>query len=81
MAVGTLAVGMTFIAGTFLTGIYLSTFSTERTIAAVAAEEAFAKMRIFGLDPNDTSSQDDRVCGLQRPCGRAGRGMDVPVGP
>lgn len=55
MAVGTLAIGMSFIAGTFLTGIYLSVFSTERTIAAVAAEEAFAKMRIFGLDPEDSA--------------------------
>ena len=53
MAVGTLAIGMTFIGGTFLTGIYFSTLSTERTIAAVAAAEAFAKMRIFGLDVND----------------------------
>lgn len=51
MAVGTLAIGMTFIAGTFLTGIVLSTVSTERTVAAVAAEEAFAKVRIYGLDP------------------------------
>jgi len=50
MAVGTLAIGLTFIAGTFLTGIYFATFSTERTIAEVAAEEAFAKMQIFGLD-------------------------------
>jgi Tfp pilus assembly protein PilV len=54
MAVGTLAIGLTFIAGSFLTGMYLSTFSTERTIAAVAAEEAFAKMEIFGLDPNSS---------------------------
>ena len=50
MAVGTLAIGMTFIAGTFLTGIFFSTLSTERTIAAVAAEEAFAKVQIYGLD-------------------------------
>ena len=54
MAVGTLAIGLTFIAGSFLTGMYLSTFSTERTIAAVAAEEAFAKMQIFALDPNSS---------------------------
>lgn len=53
MAVGTLAIGLTFIAGAFLTGMYLATFSSERTIAAVAAEEAFAKMQIFGLDLND----------------------------
>lgn len=52
LAVGTLAIGLTFIAGTFLTGIYFSTVSTERTIAAVAAEEAFAKLRLFRLAPN-----------------------------
>jgi Tfp pilus assembly protein PilV len=52
LAVGTLAIGLTFISGTFLTGVYFSTVSTERTIAAVAADEALAKMRIYGLDPN-----------------------------
>ncbi len=52
LAVGTLAIGLTFIAGTFLTGIYFSTLSTERTIAAVAAEEAFAKIRLYDLDPD-----------------------------
>jgi hypothetical protein len=55
LAVGTLAIGLMFIAGTFLTGVYFSTTSTERTIAAVAADEAFAKMRIYGLDPNNAS--------------------------
>lgn len=59
LAVATLAIGLTFIAGTFLTGIYLSTFSTERTIASVAAEEAFAKVRIYGLDPNHASLKTD----------------------
>lgn len=59
MALGTLAIGMTFIAGTFLTGMYFSTFSTERTIAAVAAEEAFAKVRLFGLDPNHPDLRTD----------------------
>jgi hypothetical protein len=53
LAVGTLAVGMLFVAGSFLTGIYFTTVSTERTIAAVAADEAFTKMRLYGLDPND----------------------------
>lgn len=55
MAVGTLAIGMIFIGGTFLVGIHFSTIATERTIAAVAADEAFAKVRIFGVnlaDPN-----------------------------
>jgi len=53
MAVGTLAVGLLFIAGTFMTGIFFATVSTERTIAAVAVDEAFAKIRLFGLDLGD----------------------------
>jgi len=53
MAVGTLAVGMIFVGGMFLAGIYYSTVATERTIAAVAADEAFAKVRLYGgIDPN-----------------------------
>ena len=53
LAVGTLAVGMIFISGTFLTGVHFSTISTERTIAAVVADEAFAKVKIYGsVDPN-----------------------------
>lgn len=59
MAVGTLAIGLTFIAGTLMTGITFSAFSTERTIASVAAEEAFAKVRIFGLDPNHADLKTD----------------------
>ena len=59
MAVGTLAIGLMFIGGTFLTGIYFSTLSTERGIAAVAAEEAFAKIRIYGLDPNHAGLKTD----------------------
>jgi prepilin-type N-terminal cleavage/methylation domain-containing protein len=47
IAVGILAVGMTFIAGVFPAGIYLTTIATERTIAAVAADEAFAKIKIY----------------------------------
>jgi len=50
IAVGILAVGMTFIAGVFPAGIYLTTIATERTIAAVAADEAFAKIRIFDVN-------------------------------
>jgi len=50
LAVGTLAVGMIFISGTFLTGIHFSTISTERTIAVVVAEEAFAKVRLYGVN-------------------------------
>ena len=63
LAVGTLAIGMVFISGTFLTGIHFSTISTERTIAAVVADEAFAKVRVYGIDladPNLAVSQQAR---------------------
>jgi hypothetical protein len=50
MAVSTLAVGLLFVGGTFMTGIYFSTVSTERTIASVVADEAFAKIRLYGFD-------------------------------
>jgi len=50
IAVGILAVGMAFIAGVFPAGIYLTTIATERTIAAVAADEAFAKIEIYARD-------------------------------
>ncbi len=59
MAVGTLAVGLVFIAGTFMTGLYFSSISTERTIAVVAADEAFAKVQLYGLDPNNTNLKTD----------------------
>jgi Tfp pilus assembly protein PilV len=55
LAVATLAIGMMFIGGTFLTGVFFSTLSTERTVAAVAADEAFAKIRIDGLDLNSSA--------------------------
>ncbi len=51
LAVGTLAIGMTFVGGTFLVGVHLSTVATERTIAAVVADEAFAKIQLYGVDP------------------------------
>jgi len=53
MAVGTLAIGLMFIGGTFLAGIHFSTIATERTIAAVVADEAFAKIKIYGVNPAD----------------------------
>lgn len=60
LAVGTLAIGMIFIGGTFLVGIHFSTVATERTIAAIVADEAFAKIRLYGVnlaDPNFIVSQ------------------------
>ena len=57
-AIGTLAVGMLFIAGTFPVAIYFSTIATERTIAAVVADEAFAKIRLYA-DPNEYDDFND----------------------
>jgi len=67
LAVGTLAIGMIFIGGTFLTGIYFATIATERTIAAVAADEAFAKIRLYGVslaEPNLVVNQLTRFKAL-----------------
>ena len=52
LAVGTLAVGMVFVAGVFPAAILLNTQAAERTIAAAAADEAFAKVRIIAANPN-----------------------------
>ena len=50
LAIGTLAIGMSFVGGTFLVGVHLSAIATERTIAATAADEAFAKVQLYGID-------------------------------
>ena len=65
LAVGTLAIGMIFIGGTFLTGIYFATISTERTIAAVAADEAFAKIRLYGVNLSDPNLVVDQLTPLE----------------
>jgi len=52
LAVGTLAVGMVFVAGVFPAAILLNTQAAERTIAATVADEAFAKVRIIAANPN-----------------------------
>ena len=61
LAVCTLAIGMSFIGGTFLVAIHLSTVATERTIAAVVADEAFAKIRLYGVDPNLLTNEQQRI--------------------
>ncbi len=61
LAVATLAIGMLFVGGTFLAGIYFTTLGTERTIAAVAADEAFAKIRLYGLDVNSLLLVTDQL--------------------
>ena len=56
MAVGLLAVGMLFIAGFFPVGIHLTTVATERTMAPIVADEAFAKIQTtLACDRNNFS--------------------------
>ncbi len=72
LAVATLATGMLFVGGTFVLGVYYSTRATEQTIAAVVAEEAANKIRLYGLDANDPG-QTIRSTGLTRYVHDSGR--------
>ena len=58
IAAGILTVGFVLIAGTFPVGIKLTALATERTIGAVASDEAFAKIQLYGFHPaySDPSS-------------------------
>ncbi|GAH63148.1 unnamed protein product, partial [marine sediment metagenome] len=59
LSVGILAVGMIFVAGVFPVGIHFTTIATERTIAAIAADEAFAKIKIYAIDDPKPPYDDD----------------------
>ena len=50
LAVGTFAIGMIFVAGVFPVAIHFTTVATERTIAAVVTDEAFAKIKIYDVN-------------------------------
>jgi prepilin-type N-terminal cleavage/methylation domain-containing protein len=49
MAVAILSVGMMLIATMFPVGIYLTGAAAERTMAAIVADEAFAKIQLYGI--------------------------------
>ena len=53
-----LTTGMVFIAGIFPAAIHLSTISVERVNASLAAEEAFANIRIYAQGRPETNSDD-----------------------
>jgi len=53
MAVGILSVGMMLIATMFPVGIYLTSVASERTMAAIVADEAFAKIQLYGIKNPD----------------------------
>ena len=52
ISAGILAIGLVFIAGTFPVGVKMTTTATERTIAGVVADEAAAKIQLYGVDPD-----------------------------
>ncbi|UCF43348.1 MAG: prepilin-type N-terminal cleavage/methylation domain-containing protein [Planctomycetota bacterium] len=60
LSVGVLAVGMIFIAGVFPVGIHYTTIAIEQTKAAIVADEAFAKVRLYAVgDPFDLTDDFD----------------------
>ena len=50
IAAGILVIGLMMILGTFPVGIKLTAVSTERTIGVVAANEAFDKVQLYGIN-------------------------------
>lgn len=52
MAAGILCIGIMLVATMFPVGIYLTTVASERTMAAIVADQAFAKIQFYGIkDP------------------------------
>jgi len=49
MAVGILSIGMTLVATMFPLAMHLTAVAAERTIAAVVADQAFAKIQLYGV--------------------------------
>ena len=63
MAVGILSIGMMLVATMFPLAMHLTAVATERTIAAVVADQAFAKIRLFGVvDFSDTDWPPSDPC-------------------
>ncbi len=63
IAVGILAVGMLFIAGAFPVSIHFTTVATERTIAPIVADEAFAECGLLFsiLNPGGLSTNSHAI--------------------
>ena len=49
IATGIMAIGLVMVATIFPVGVKLTSLSTERTLGAVATDEAFAKIQLYGL--------------------------------
>lgn len=55
MAIGIMAIGMLFIAGVFPVAIHFTTLTAERTTAGAVADEAFAKIGLYGVNLADAN--------------------------
>jgi len=51
MAVGVLSIGIMLVATMFPVALYLTTVASEKTMAAIVADQAFAKMQLYGYVP------------------------------
>ena len=49
IATGIMAIGLVMVATLFPVGVHLTALTTERTIGAIVADEAFAKIQLYGL--------------------------------
>jgi len=59
MAAGILSVGIMLVATMFPVAIYLTTVASEKTMASIVADEAFAKMRLYGIEDMNQTKIDD----------------------
>ncbi len=65
IATGIMAIGLVLVATIFPVGVKLTTMTAERSIAAVTADEAFAKIRLYGLQDASvwpTASNPQTAC-------------------
>jgi len=92
LAIGVLAVGVLFVAGVFPVSVHLTTVVAEQTIAAIAADEAFAKVKIYangaggidfnsgGVVTNQLKDFNDVLVGVTiDPCEFAYPSIDMPM--
>jgi len=66
LAIGTLAVGVLFVAGVFPVGVHLTTVAIERTTAAIAADEAFAKVKLYAKGELANLNDDIDISRLEK---------------
>jgi len=77
MAAGILAIGFVFIAGMFPVGVKLTALSTEQTIAPIVADEAIAKIKLYGKLYNELDNEPNLVDELEIAAGLGNGYVDL----